>query len=178
MPPNVCNQHFRIAGASLFIAAKYEEIYPPALKEFQNRMRIHVNDLLDAEGAILAAIGFTCTAPTVLSFVECYSLSAPLSDDERHRVNFMLQIAMHDVRLWAQLPSKLSAAAILVVLKLRNISLQTVWSDDLFHLSGYRQEMLENIGNQLYGLLHFVCAHTDSAVFQKFCNPSLNRVAL
>ena len=66
---------------------------------------------------------------------------------------FLLQLALHDPSLVIVRPSKLAAASILVVKKLRDIEAMALWSDELFRTSGYQQEELEEIANKLYILL-------------------------
>lgn len=63
-----------VGVASLFIASKYEEIYPPELKDF-----IYITDraytkqdLLSMEFHILSTLSFDCTFPTPYRFLERY----------------------------------------------------------------------------------------------------------
>lgn len=60
--------------AALLIASKYEEIYPPELKDF-----IYItdraytkNDLLQMEFSILSVLSFDFTFPTAFRFLERY----------------------------------------------------------------------------------------------------------
>ena len=60
--------------AALLIASKYEEIYPPELKDF-----IYITDkaytkqdLLSMEFHILSNLSFDCTFPTPFRFLERY----------------------------------------------------------------------------------------------------------
>jgi hypothetical protein len=47
-----------VAGSALFISAKYEEIYPPILKDFSQKMKINKIEILKMEEQIIQAISF------------------------------------------------------------------------------------------------------------------------
>lgn len=56
---------------ALFIAAKYEEIYPPELIEFAEATSIVYSseDILHMEGKIICALNFKLTVPSPYRFV-------------------------------------------------------------------------------------------------------------
>lgn len=68
----VSRMRLQLVGvASLFIACKYEEIYPPALKDF-----VYITDnayvkadVLEMEGHILQALDFSITNPSSYDFL-------------------------------------------------------------------------------------------------------------
>ncbi|XP_054160699.1 G2/mitotic-specific cyclin-A-like [Oppia nitens] len=70
---SISRQSFQLLGtAALFIASKYEEIYPPDLSEF-----VYITDdsytkhqILNMEKLILKALDFEISAPTTYYFVE------------------------------------------------------------------------------------------------------------
>lgn len=59
-----------IALTCLFISSKYEEIYPPPLKDFISKRKIKKDDILLTEGDIMQVIGFSMSLPTSLSFLQ------------------------------------------------------------------------------------------------------------
>ena len=61
--------------AALFIAAKYEEIYPPPLKDFIEITQKSYSkaEVLNMEGVIMCALNFSLTVPSALRFFERYS---------------------------------------------------------------------------------------------------------
>lgn len=62
-----------IAGTCLFLAAKYEEIYPPVITDFILKMKeFKKSEVLHTEGLIITTLGFTFTCPTPLRFLEAY----------------------------------------------------------------------------------------------------------
>jgi cyclin B len=72
----VSRQRLQLVGiAALFLASKYEEIYPPQLRDF-----IEVTDrsyskyeLLEMESKIVGALNFSLTVPSTLRFLERYA---------------------------------------------------------------------------------------------------------
>lgn len=72
-----CNrENLQLVGVTaLFIAAKYEEIYPPSLNDFvEVTQRAYKKyDVLQMEGNIICALNFNLTVPTSLRFLERYS---------------------------------------------------------------------------------------------------------
>jgi cyclin B len=73
---SVTRMRLQLVGvAALFIACKYEEIYPPALKDF-----VYItdnayvkNDVLEMEGLILQALNFNICNPTPYTFFQKYT---------------------------------------------------------------------------------------------------------
>jgi hypothetical protein len=71
--------------ATLLIASKYEEIYPPTLNDFlavsENKFTKPM--VLKMEKDILTALGFNITAPSAYRFLQRYrSLNPTCNDDE------------------------------------------------------------------------------------------------
>ncbi len=64
-----------VGVASLFIASKYEEIYPPELKDYVyiTDRAYSKQDLVDMEFHILNTLSFEITIPTPLRFLERFN---------------------------------------------------------------------------------------------------------
>ena len=79
---HISRERLQLVGVSaLFIAAKYEEIYPPDLAAFANTTaRAYTNsDILTMEGSIINALNFQITVPSPFRFVQWYARLANLS---------------------------------------------------------------------------------------------------
>jgi G2/mitotic-specific cyclin-B, other len=63
-----------VGVSALLIACKYEEIYPPELKDFVyiTDRAYSKEDVLQMEFLILSALSFDLTLPTSLRFLERY----------------------------------------------------------------------------------------------------------
>jgi hypothetical protein len=64
-----------VGVASLFIASKYEEIYPPEVKDFMliTDRAFSVEEILDMEGDILSTLDFNIVNTTANRFLERFS---------------------------------------------------------------------------------------------------------
>ena len=105
--------------AALFIACKYEEIYPPELKDF-----IYITDgaytkedLLQMEYHILTTLDFNFTFPTSLRFLEKFSKM--LGDDKEVNIfaYFLTELCLIDIRMLQYSPSIIAGSALSVAYK-------------------------------------------------------------
>lgn len=79
------NQLHLLGVATLFVAAKYEEIYPPELRDFlavsENKFTKQM--VLQMEKDILMTLNFQLTAPSAYRFLQRFRrMSVALNDDE------------------------------------------------------------------------------------------------
>ena len=106
---------FQLLGiTALFISAKYEEIYPPNIKEFLSLCEnayLKV-EIVNIETKLLATVDFKLAVPSVLKFVERYSHIAELSKKERYFTVFVLELSMMSSCFLEFKPSTLAAASV------------------------------------------------------------------
>lgn len=93
--------------AALLIATKYEEIYPPTVKEF-----IYLTDdtftrkeVLEMERKILFNIEFGITETSSLRFLERYSKIAKADSVIFFLAQYLLELALLDSKMNQYLPS-------------------------------------------------------------------------
>jgi cyclin B len=98
------------------IASKYEEIYPPELKDF---VFITDNaytkaDVLQMEFLILNTLSFDVTFPTSHRFLERYTklLRDECSSSAVHYAYFLMDLALLDVKMLQYSSSLLAASAL------------------------------------------------------------------
>ncbi|CAK83450.1 unnamed protein product (macronuclear) [Paramecium tetraurelia] len=109
-----------VGVAALFIACKYEEIYPPALKDF-----VYItdnayvkSDVLEMEGLILQALNFNICNPTAYQFLSRYSKE--LDPKNKALAQYILELALVEYKFIAYKPSQITQAAIFLVNKIRS----------------------------------------------------------
>jgi len=94
---------------TLLIASKYEEIYPPELKDFLvvSENLFKKDDVLTMERDILETLQFRVTAPSAYRFLQRYRrLSVALNDDEIfYYAQYLEEIALLDASLLKFKPS-------------------------------------------------------------------------
>ncbi|XP_012164882.1 cyclin-A2 [Bombus terrestris] len=126
-----------VGTAAMFIAAKYEEIYPPDVGEF-----VYITDdtytkkqVLRMEHLILRVLSFDLTVPTPLTFLMEYCISNNLSEKIKFLAMYLCELSMLEGDPYLQfLPSHLAASAIALA---RHTLLEEMWPHELELSSGY-----------------------------------------
>ena len=84
----------------MFIASKYEEIYPPLLKDY-----VEVTDrtytkkeILDMESKILISLDFNLTFPSSLRFLDRYSNIMNLDERSYMLCRYLLELSLVDYK--------------------------------------------------------------------------------
>jgi G2/mitotic-specific cyclin-B, other len=137
-----------IVAASLHIACKYEEIYPPCGREILKRLAPTYQhcDLCSTEKEILFSLDFSISETTVLRFLErAFQISqAPVP--VRHMAKYLIELALLDSKMCQYPPSVQASAALYVALRVvtlaesrqnSTVSDQSCWSSDLQKHTSY-----------------------------------------
>jgi G2/mitotic-specific cyclin-B, other len=118
---------------ALLIATKYEEIYPPELKDLLNisENKFSKDEVLRMENQILTTLDFNFFAPSSLRFLERYrKISNTASDDQIFFfAQYLAEIALLDAFLLKHKPSHLAAAAF--VLSAKSIKKINAWNNEM-----------------------------------------------
>lgn len=134
-----------VGTAAMFIAAKYEEIYPPDVGEF-----VYITDdtytktqVLRMEQLILKVLGFDLSVPTTLVFTSVYGVMNDVPDKVKYMCMYLCELSLLDADPYlTYLPSKIAAGA----LALSRYALDLpIWSRMLETNVGYRLEELRDI---------------------------------
>lgn len=123
---------YQLIGVTcMMIASKYEDIYPPFIKDF-----IYVTDqaytkqqVVDMEVSILETLGFDLTFTTSLRFLERYIMLAECDARIMAMSKYILELSLVEVRLnkWNQ--SLIASAAIFVSKKIILVQEGRPWSN-------------------------------------------------
>lgn len=135
------NRFQLVGAASLFIAAKYEEINCPTIKDFvyMSENCYSRNDLLDAERTILNGLEFELGWPGPMSFLRRISKADDYEHDTRTLAKYLLESTIMDHRLVSAQPSWLAAGAYFLS---KVILGQNQWSLAHVYYSRYTQEQV------------------------------------
>ncbi|CAD8181946.1 unnamed protein product [Paramecium pentaurelia] len=146
-----------VGVAALFIACKYEEIYPPALKDF-----VYItdnayvkSDVLEMEGLILQALDFNICNPTVYQFLSKFS--SELDPKNKALAQYILELALVEYKFIVYKPSLITQAAIFLVNKIRIPNFRT-----------QNESTLKPCAKELCQLLQTADLSTLQAVRRKF----------
>jgi cyclin B len=90
-----------VGVSALLIACKYEEMYPPELKDFVfiTDRAYTQEDVLQMEFLILSALSFDITFPTCFRFLERYMRMLGEDPHVMTLALFMMELALIEVRM-------------------------------------------------------------------------------
>lgn len=149
--PHVPRSQLQLIGATcLLLAAKYEDIYAPEIKDI-----VHITDktytrdeVLQAEVFILNSLRFKLTAPSPLLFL--LRMAKLIRSDERqfYLAQYCLELGISDYRMAVTHNScELAAAAVFLSNKLLRKS--PSWPGVLMELTGYHETQLKIIAKEI-----------------------------
>ena len=106
--------------AAIFVAAKYEEIYPPALKEFSEVTdnTFSKSDILDMESKILISLDFNLTVASSLKFLDRYARL--IAEDKRVYLlsRYIIELALLDYKFTKYMPCNIAASSVYLANKI------------------------------------------------------------
>jgi len=111
----VTKQKLQLVGiTALLIASKYQEIYPPELRDFVNAAdKTYTRDeILEMEGDMLRTMNFTLTVPTSLTFLERFVRLANLDKKSTFYCHYIIELALCDYIMLKYSPSVIAWGAI------------------------------------------------------------------
>nr|AAD01794.1 cyclin B2 [Paramecium tetraurelia]AAD08959.1 mitotic cyclin-CYC1b [Paramecium tetraurelia] len=146
-----------VGVAALFIACKYEEIYPPALKDF-----VYItdnayvkSDVLEMEGLMLQALNFNICNPTAYQFLQKYSTD--LDPKNKALAQYILELALVEYKFIIYKPSLIAQSVIFLVNKIRTPTHKT-----------QNENQLKPCAKELCTLLQTADLNSLQAVRKKF----------
>ncbi|XP_065556710.1 G2/mitotic-specific cyclin-A-like isoform X2 [Artemia franciscana] len=166
-----------VGTAAMFIAAKYEEIYPPEVSEF-----VYITDdtytkrqVLRMEHLILKVLAFDLGAPTSLYFLHRFCRIESTTDEIKHLAMYMCQLTLLESDPYLRfLPSQIAAAAFAIA---RHTCGLEPWNEKLIHKTGYRLRQLRDICYFLHKTLVGAPVHAQQAIVEKFKTSKMSCVS-
>ena len=135
------NRFQLVGAASLFIAAKYEEINCPTLKDMVYMLNnaYTKEEILEAEEYVIITLDFEISWPGPMSFLRRVSKADDYEYEVRTLAKYLLESAIMDSRLVSAVPSWLAAASYFLS---KVILGHQTWSLRHIYYSGYTQEQI------------------------------------
>ncbi|XP_028626687.1 G2/mitotic-specific cyclin-B3 [Grammomys surdaster] len=159
--------HLQLLGSTAYmIAAKFEESYPPSLKEFLYICEdvYQKSDMVSLERSILKTLNFDINIPTAYNFLRRYASCIRASMKTLTLSRFICEMTLQEYDYIEERPSKLAAASFILALYMRNLS-NCVPS--LEYYTGYQIAELHILVRKLNHLLNFR-SHMLKNVFEKY----------
>ena len=104
----------------MFIASKYEDIYPPEIKDFifMTDNAYTKEELIKMENDILDKIQFNITYPTSFIFLEIFKKKINLKEIDYYRCRYFIELALFDYNCCHFSPSLIAATSIFLNYKI------------------------------------------------------------
>lgn len=177
---SVVRSKLQLVGTSaMFIAAKFEEIYPPDVSDF-----VYITDdtytkkqVLRMEQLILKVLSFDMSSPTTYAFINLFSTIESLSDNIKFLAMYLCELSLMYASPFLQyLPSRVAAAAIAYARLLLNHD--GMWTRSLELMTGYELSHLQQVIGEL-NQVHGKCQGlSQKAVQEKYKASKYNEIAL
>ena len=123
-------QKLQLVGVtSLLIACKYEEIYPPEVKDcvYITDRAYTRQDVLDTEANIVKALRFELTVPTAYPFLQRFLHITRATKVMKNLASYYLERMLQEYKSLSYRPSLVAAAAVSLALN----------NPDVLHYDGY-----------------------------------------
>ena len=163
-----------VGVTAMFIACKYEEIYPPDLKDF-----VYITDgayvkqdVLDMEYKMLKSLEFNITFPTQWSIFEIYKKKLDLDDKTFKLAWFLMELCLIDYKILKFKMSYIAASAILIAIKTLGI-----YRSDFSSVIGIEENQLEECCKEIYNYYVYNSSHNLQAIRKKFAMTRYNEVS-
>lgn len=174
----VNRQKLQLVGVvAMLLAAKYEEIFPPEVKDF---IYIAANtysrdDILRMERLMLQTLDFKLTTPTTFVFLErgLQVMNADLKTN--HMAHFLAELSLTEFKMLGFTPSVLASSSIYLANKL--CCLTNPWSPALEHYTQYKSSDLDRCFAELVSLARSSQCLKTQAVRKKYSHPKFGEVS-
>ncbi|CAK1601915.1 unnamed protein product [Parnassius mnemosyne] len=179
--PNVQRNQLQLVGVTaMFIASKYEEIYAPDVGDF-----VYVTDkayskadVFQCERDIISKLGFCLARPIPLNFLRRFVKAAHGTAKNHHLAKYFVDLSLVEYSMAHYRPSELAASAICLSLHLlSNKTLSEVWTPTLSYYSEYSLDHIDPIIRKLAKIVVNVENSKFKAVYNKYLDPTLAKVA-
>jgi len=165
-----------VGVTGMLIAAKFEEIYPPEVRDF-----VYITDkaytkdeILAMEVNMLTALDFHLNCPTVAHFLERYQRVNGCTAEGRHLMQYVLELTLPEFKMLRYDPSHLVAAAALLINKMR--LREQVWSDAMSRHTEFRESDVKACAKEMLGILEAAERNALQAVRKKFSHEKYHKV--
>ena len=164
---------------TLLISTKYEEIYPPELRDLLavSENKFTRTQVLDMEREILEVLEFKVTSPSGYRFLQRYRRLSPVVNDDEvfFYAQFVLEISLLEAGFLRFKPSELAAAAI--ILSARQLKKVECWNKEMQDHTGYSVENLADAIKEVRLFCHEINPKFISILKYKFSKPEYHKVA-
>lgn len=131
---------------SLLISTKYEEIYPPDLKDLLSvsENKFSRNEVLIMERDMLRTLEFNLTTPSAYRFLERFRRLTSITDDKVFFfAQYIQEISLLDASLLKYRPSEIAAASL--ILSAKSLKKANIWTKEVEQASSLTEEYMVKV---------------------------------
>jgi len=176
-----------VGVTSMFIAAKYEEMYAPEIGDF-----VYITDnaysesqIREQEVEIIKHLNFCLERPLPLHFLRRFSKVAQVDTTIHNLAKYLMELAIVEYKFCHVPPSKLAAASLAISMMAYendgNVTLQQLWNSTIEHYTFYPLSSLTNLIQELANHLLRVSTQEPNrlmAVRKKYSDKKFIRVSV
>jgi len=170
-----------VGVAAMLVAAKYEEIYAPEVKDF-----VYITDraytereILKMEVKILSVLNFDLGRPLPLHFLRRASKAGGVESVTHTLAKYIMELSLGSYAMVSTSPSMLASSALALSMRLLETpsTLTSVWSPTLEHYTKYDINSMMPTIRTLAVLLHNAPTNKLATVYQKYSNKKFLKIA-
>jgi len=174
----VLRKRLQLVGVvAMFIAAKFEEVMPPGVKDYEyiTDNAYTTEDILLLECQMLTKLDFQVVVPTAAHFMDHLQRINGCDNAHREFIHYLSELALLEIRMIRFTPSHLVSAAILLSNEIRG--LKPAWPAVMQEHAQHSEDQLRPCVEELRNLLEGAPLHWLQAVRKKYQSAHHFRVA-
>ncbi len=174
----VMRDRLQLAGiTAMLIACKYEEIYPPEIRDFTHISdnAYSKSDVLGMEYKILKSLDFNLNVPSSLRFLQRYRHFLGASKQTLNFAQYLVELSLIEYKSLKYSASMRAAAALYLSDRLLNDD--TLWDVKIGQRVGYCEAELKGCAKELVMIVQLSDRSSLKAVRQKFALPEFLAVS-
>ncbi|CAE7466011.1 unnamed protein product [Symbiodinium natans] len=175
----VARKKLQLCGVTaLLIASKFEEIYPPEVKDFVyiTDNAYTKDDILRMEVSILSTLNFELCGPTAAHFLDRYQRANKCSEEHAHLMQYLAELCLLEVHMVQYVPSLVAAASALLSNKL--LRQHPAWPPCLAQITQTHSEAeVKACAREMCGLLDSVEKSSLQAIRKKYSQEKFSKIA-
>ena len=164
-----------VGVTALFLASKYEEIYPPQVADIVSICDNAFSDeeIIQMEVKMLRALKYKITIPSAHCFLVRYLKAAHGNKRIVQLSSYILDSTLQNYELLEFLPSELASAAVMIA---RNEAGRNSWSPTLLQYTNYCEEDIIPVARAIIKAMQNRASHLD-AVERKYSRDRFGSIA-
>ncbi|KNH08334.1 CYC2-like cyclin [Perkinsela sp. CCAP 1560/4] len=163
---------------ALLLAAKYEEIWPPEVKDcvYISANTYTREDILRMERSICGSLQFRFTKPNIIHFLSRLVEVLDAPTELRHMSLFFAEITLLNYALYPYQPSLLAAACVFLALRMQDPA--TRWDHSLQYYSQYSSAEVHHLAKLILEFAEHIISSRFVAVKKKYSTTKFSEIAL